>query len=60
MWAFMKEMPDIIRVVCYKRTAIRAPTKVCPLADSFSRPMAWSVMAVVGGRMWQTSACSLR
>ena len=39
-WAFIKEMPDIISVVCLKLTAFRAPIKTCLLADGFLRPMA--------------------
>ena len=34
-WAVIKDSPDIIWVVCYKLAAIWAPTKSCPLADSF-------------------------
>ena len=36
----IKETHDITWVTCYKHTAIWAPVKNCPLADSFSRPMA--------------------
>ena len=39
--AFIKETLDIIGVVCSKLTTVTAPsTKNCPLADSFSTPMA--------------------
>ena len=38
-WAVIKETSDIILLVCYKLTAILAPRKNCPLADSLSRPM---------------------
>ena len=39
-WSVRKETSGIIWVVRYKFTAFWAPTKNCPLADSFSRPMA--------------------
>ena len=59
MWAVIKETPDIIWIDSDKITVIWASMKKHLLADSFSRPMVQPMVAVVVGRMSQTSAWSL-